>query len=195
LGRFLALDCSGRVVTSPAVEASGARSSKRARGRHTAGWLLSAALLGCAGAPFNGRTYRNQELAFELGPYPGSWRQIGSDDVLIAFRDDADGATVAINGRCGQDADDVPLEALTQHLFLEFTDRKLIGQERVTLASRAALRTEIVAALDGVSKHYVVYVLKKDGCVYDFMHIASMSSSGDDRSTFDEFVRGFRTTR
>ena len=177
------------------METSGAASSNRARVRRAAGWLLSAALLGCASTPLNGHTYRNDEVSFELGPYPDRWRQIGSDDVLVAFRDDGDDATIAINGRCGKDADDVPLEALTQHLFLEFTDRKLIGQERTTLASRAALRTEIVAALDGVSKHYVVYVLKKDGCVYDFMYIASLGSSNDERAAFDEFVRGFRTTR
>lgn len=165
------------------------------RTRRAAGWVLGVALAACAGTQFNGHAFHNDELAFELGPYPQQWRVIAHDDVLVAFRDDADGATIAVNGRCGKDADDVPLEALTQHLFLEFTDRKLIGQERVTLASRAGLRTELVAALDGVSKHYVVYVLKKNGCVYDFMHIAGLESSNEARATFDEFVRGFRTER
>lgn len=113
--------------------------------------------------------------------------------MLVAYRDDDSAATIAVNGRCGKDADDVPLEALTQHLFLEFTDRKLLDQQHLTLDARAALRTEMVADLDGVPKHYVVYVLKKNGCVYDFMHIASLNSSDEQRAAFDRFVRGFHT--
>jgi hypothetical protein len=185
-----------RVVTSPAVETSCTSSSSGGRSvpQEWARWLLLVCVLSaCSAAQFNGRTYRNEDLAFQLGPYPEAWREIGSEEVLIAFRDDEGAATIAVNGRCGKDSDDVPLEALTQHLFLEFTDRKLVEQRRLNLDSRAALRTEIVAQLDGVAKHYVVYVLKKNGCVYDFMHIAGVSSSAERRETFDRFVAGFRT--
>ena len=57
-------------------------------------------------------------------------------------------ATGAMNWVMGKAfPDDVPLEALTHHLFLHFTDRKLIRQERLTLDGRAALRTELNASL------------------------------------------------
>ena len=55
---------------------------------------------------------------------------------------------------------------------------------------REALRTEISAALDGVKKQYLVYVLKKDSCVYDFMYIAADSAPGS-RADFERFVQGF----
>jgi len=99
-------------------------------------------------------------------------------------------ATVAVNGRCGVDGDDVPLASLTQHLFLQFTDRTQLSQKTVGLDGREALRTEISAALDGVKKHYLVYVLKKNGCVYDFMYIAADSAPGS-RADFERFVQGF----
>ena len=98
---------------------------------------------------------------------------------------------VAVNGRCGVDGDDVPLASLTQHLFLQFTERELKSQEELTLDGRAAMRTELLGKLDGVPKHFIVYVLKKDGCVYDFWRIGEPGAG--DASSFESFVRGFAT--
>jgi hypothetical protein len=147
-------------------------------------------LVACGGSAFDGQVYRNGDLAFRVGPVPSSWRAIEATGALLAFRDDDAAATVALNGRCGLDGDDVPLEALTHHLFLQFTDRELVSQTRVDLDGREALRTEIVAELDGVKKHYLVYVLKKDGCVYDFLYV---SPKTDGKNEFEHFVRGFGT--
>jgi hypothetical protein len=148
--------------------------------------LLSA----CASSGFDGRVYRSEDLSFEVGPVPASWRLVTVDGTRLAFRDDAASASIQVNGRCGVDGDDVPLEALTHHLFLHFTSRNLSKQERVELDGRAALRTELNAELDGVALQYLVYVMKKDGCVYDFIHV---SSNGRGRAEFERFVRGFGT--
>jgi hypothetical protein len=148
----------------------------------------------CAGGPsFDGSAYRSDDLSFRVGPMPAGWRRIATDQALIAFRDDRKNATVAVGGRCGKDGDDVPLQALTHHLFLHFTDRQIQSQSLVPLDEREALRTELLAKLDGVAKHYTVYVLKKDGCVYDFMHIADTGAPAEARAEFDRFVRGFGT--
>ncbi len=152
--------------------------------------LLTA--VACGGSSFDGRVFRRGDLAFRVGPIPASWHAIEVDGALLAFRDDRDAATVALSGRCGLDGDDVPLEALTHHLFLHFTERKLVKQERFELAGRAALRSELVATLDGVPMRYVVIVLKKDGCVYDFMHVTSGGKSHGDEA-FERFLAGFET--
>ena len=146
----------------------------------------------CAASAFDGHVYQSGELRFRVGQVPSGWRAIDADNALLAFRDDPANATVAINGRCHVDGDDVPLASLTQHLFLEFTDRDLGTQKSLSLDGREALRTEINASLDGVKKHYVVYVLKKNGCVYDFMYISAPGSSGA-AASFDGFVQGFAT--
>ncbi len=125
---------------------------------------------------------------------PPTARLIETDEALLAFRDDEAGATMAINARCGKDGDDVPLRALRQHLFLRFTDRRILSEEEFALAGRAALRTEMEASLDGVPSYFIVVVLKKDGCVYDFYHL---DAGGTDprtlqsREAFNEMVRGF----
>jgi len=147
-------------------------------------------LMACASSGFDGRVYRDEDIRFRVGPIPSAWRQVEVEDARLAFRDDAANATVAVNGRCGLDADDVPLTSLTQHLFLQFTDRVQSSQTKVSLDGREALRTELSAALDGVKKQYLVYVLKKNSCVYDFMYIAADSAPGS-RADFERFVQGF----
>ena len=151
-----------------------------------AGLLLAA----CASSGFDGRVYRDDEMHFRVGPVPSAWRRLEVDDTRLAFRDDAANATVAVDGRCGLDGDDVPLTSLTQHLFLQFTERELSSQTKVSLDGREALRTELSAALDGVKKQYLVYVLKKNSCVYDFMYIAADAAPGS-RAEFERFVQGF----
>jgi len=152
------------------------------------GPLLASVALSCSPANFDGTVFRKGDVAFRLERLPPSWRNIEVSDTALAFRDDENAATVAINGRCGKDAEDVPLQSLTQHLFLQFTERQLEDQEVFPLDGREALRTEMVAKLDGVQKYFHVVVLKKDGCVYDFLQIANQRQ---DKAEFLDFVRGF----
>ena len=172
-------------ITVPALSAH--------RNGQGVGWFrasLFGGLLGlaCASSNFDGKVFRQGDITFRLENLPASWRNIEISDTALAFRDDEHAATVAINGRCGKDADDVPLRSLTQHLFLQFTERRLEQQELFPLDGREALGTQLVAKLDGVQKHFHVVVLKKDGCVYDFMQIAN---GPQDPRDFLHFVQGF----
>lgn len=157
---------------------------------HAPLWMVLCLVLAC-GPKFDGQVYNNGQLRFRIGPVPADWRTIEVDQALLAYRSDAARETIAVSGRCNKDGDDVPLTSLTHHLFLQFTERSMISQRSLELDGREALRTEMTASLDGVSKHYVVYVLKKDGCVYDFMRISD--SSDDEGGRFDAFVSGFET--
>jgi hypothetical protein len=155
-------------------------------------WALTLpSLVACGSTQFDGRTYHGDGLAFRVGPVPSNWRSIEADAARLAFRDDAGRATIAVSGRCGKDGDDVPLEALTHHLFLHFTDRQIVNQRVLPLDGRDALRTELIAELDGVPKHYIVYVIKKDGCVYDLIRIADVASADQSQAEFERFVQGF----
>ena len=150
--------------------------------------LLVLAALACSPTTFDGKLFRQGNVAFRLEHLPPSWRNIEISDTALAFRDDEHETTVAINGRCGRDADDVPLQSLTQHLFLQFTERRVEQQQVIPLDGREALETQLVAKLDGVEKHFHVVVLKKDGCVYDFLQIAN---AAQDPEQFRYFVSGF----
>jgi hypothetical protein len=149
---------------------------------------------GC-GSNLQGRVYQADKLHFAVGQAPARWRPIHADGALLAYRDDPADATVAINGRCGKDGDDVALQSLTQHLFLLFTDREIKQQRLIPMDGREAMRTTLTAKLDGVQKAFATYVMKKDGCVYDFLYISRPDTFDANVGQFDAFVAGFHTLR
>ena len=150
-------------------------------------------LVCCASSSWDGQVYRGGAVNFRAGRVPTGWRRLDDDNSLLTFRDASRDLLVSVNGRCGKDGDDVPLEALTQHLFVYFTERQISDQRRITLDGREALRTELSAKLDGVARRFVVVVLKKNGCVYDFILIASPTLDANAKAQFDQFVAGFST--
>lgn len=156
--------------------------------------LVGVTALGCSRPAFDGRVYKSRDLSFRLGPVPTTARRVDASEALVAFRDDQAGSTIAVSARCGQDGDDVPLRSLVQHLFIHFTNRRILREEEFSLARRAALETELEAALDGVPSHFVVVVTKHDGCVYDFVHVdggGSSTATQQSRTDFRAMVRGF----
>ena len=130
-------------------------------------WLLALALAGCGGPSFDGTVYRGQDVAFRVPAAPASWRQISVSDAAVAYRDDANGATIAVNGRC-RNEEDVPLISLTNHLFLHFTEREVLKQEVVPFDDIAVLPLicprECAAYGDGVGR-YLQHPVPVDGVV------------------------------
>jgi hypothetical protein len=157
--------------------------------------LCGLALLACVGcaARFDGRVYRSRDVSFSVASLPSEWRPLSGRDAALAFRDaDAQGV-ILVNGRCGLTSDDVPLSALTQHLFIEFTHRTIEEQTVVPFDGREAMHTRLTADLDGVPMRYDVWVLKKDGCVYDLLYVAPTPAFERGVARFGAFVKGFTT--
>lgn len=166
--------------------------SLRIASQAAAAFLVAA----CASGGMRNGVLRSGEVAFRAGPIPAHWQQVDTDvleaDLAAAgFRDRRNGSTIGVAGRCRRDSDDVPLRALTQHLYLGFTDRTIESEQHFPLDGREALRTEMIASLDGVPQQLVFVVLKKNACVYDFWFISARDHT--DTSEFDQFVHGFRT--
>ncbi len=163
------------------------------------GWFLILAFAlgvgGCTGATFSGSVYHGSGYAFRVPQPPASWKRIELEGQALSFVDETNGALIAASGRCKVDGEDVPLRSLVQHLFLQFTDREVVSEEVVPFDGREALHTIVVAKLDGVPKQFDVWVLKKDGCVYDLYCITDPADFNDAVVPFREFVQGFATVR
>jgi hypothetical protein len=153
------------------------------------------ALIGCGAAGLQDGVYRGPNYAFRVGPTPPSWQQLSADHAALAFRNPADEATIGVNARCGTEAEDVPLGSLTQHLFIRFTERQIERQEVVPFDKREAMHTILEAKLDGVKLKFDVWVLKKDGCIYDLMYMAPPDRYGRGSQEFSRFVSGFSTVQ
>ncbi|MEO0323306.1 MAG: hypothetical protein AAF447_10145 [Myxococcota bacterium] len=116
----------------------------------------------------------------------------GAGDNDLAWREPALGAVLQTNARCAPELD-IPLEALTAHLLIGWTERTAREETRVPFDGREALRTELRAKLDGVERGLVFVVLKKDGCVYDFALAAPPGRLAEARGAFDAVLASFST--
>lgn len=65
-------------------------------------------------------------------------------------------------------------------------------QEHFRLVGRDALRSRVHARLDGVEVHMELVLVKKNGCLFDLMYIASPQAFSAGVSDFRRVVDGFR---
>jgi hypothetical protein len=151
-------------------------------------------LAGCS-APnhLEGSLYQNGSVSFRVPPVPDGWARIEVSDANLAFRDDAREASILVDGRCNRRDEDAPLTALTEHLIIGTTAREFVSEDVVAFDSREAQHTVMRAKLDGVTMQYDIYVLKKDGCVYDFVYVAPPDRFADGAPRFEQFATGFHT--
>lgn len=167
--------------------------------RAGAAFALISAVLGVSGCSsargraFDGGVYRDGPVAFQVGTVPSTWRRVTVTDAALAFRDDPNDASILLNARCGKVDDSTPLVALTNHLLIGSTEREIASQAVEPFDSREAMHTKMRAKWDGVPMALDLFVLKKDGCVYDFVYTASPASFEGGAPGFEQFVRGFRT--
>lgn len=157
-------------------------------------WVLALSLVACGkGEAWDGRVYHAGRASFRTGPVAASWQRVDVQGSMLAFHDGETGGSVNVYGRCGQDADDVPLAALTNHLLIGFTEREVQEQKVVPMDGREAMHTIVSGKLDGVRVKLNIYVLKKDGCVYDLVWVAPPEQFDAGAARFDEFAAGFGT--
>ena len=158
--------------------------------------VLSGALAAGCGASrsaFDGTTYRHGAIAFKVPAVPAGWQRVDVTDAALAFRDEAHDASALVNARCGEKDGDAPLVALTNQLVMGMTERVASLEETLPFDGREARHTRMAAKLDGVARELDIYVLKKDGCVYDFVYVAAPEHAAAGMPPFDAFVRGFHT--
>jgi hypothetical protein len=148
----------------------------------------------CSAPALNGGVWKLGESQFKIGPKPETWRQVETIGSSAGFRDDPHEASVLVGARCKVASDDAPLLALTNHLIMGTTEREIVSQDVIPFDGREAMHTVLRAKLDGVLMSYDVYVLKKDGCVYDFVYVADAKHFEAGAPAFERFVSGFHTT-
>jgi hypothetical protein len=172
----------------------------QARALRSALFACFAGVVGCASAPprLESGVYREGPLAFQVGDVPSSWRPVQVEGATLAYRDDPHLASILLDGRCHRKDDDVPLLALTDHLVMGTTAREISSQETVPFDGREAMHTRLRAKLDGVLLDYDIFVLKKDGCIYDFVYVADPrkgtdAERSDGMSSFERFTGTFHT--
>jgi hypothetical protein len=156
--------------------------------------LLPGAVAACGhGDSFEGGVLHKGDLAIHVGPVPAQWHRVRIDGADLAYRDEGREGSTMFDVRCGRGSD-APLTVLTEHLIMGTTARDFVSQETLPLDEREALHTLMRAKLDGVPMQYDIYVMKKDGCVYDLVYVAPPARFTAGAADFERFALGLRAS-
>jgi hypothetical protein len=165
--------------------------------------LALAALAGCAHGPKGhveaaaggGDRVCAGHVCYRVGALGEDWRLVHQEGAAVGFYSEAVGGVIEANATCRDDAEAAPLRALTRQLLIGYTDRNIEEQRTVPLAGREALRTRVQAKLDGVPMTLDLYVLKRNGCIFDLSYAAPPALFTRGADDFARFVDGFADVR
>jgi hypothetical protein len=145
----------------------------------------------CGGPTFSQGIYDNGVVRYRVGQLGPGWErvEVQEGDALAFFHQEL-GANVSVNATC-QEYEDVPEAALFNHLLFGMRERVFRLEETLSLDGRGALHAIVDVELDGVPVTLEVYMLKKDGCVYDMTLIASRQAFERARPGLARLVSGF----
>lgn len=138
---------------------------------------------------FHERVFDDGSVRYRVGAQTQGFERIEVADNDLAWHSDRYG-TISVNSTC-QQYEDVPPRALLNHLLMGTTSRNVRVDETVTLDGRGAQHLVADVELDGVPVTVAVYLLLKDGCVYDLTNVAGRKQATAALPLFDAFARDF----
>ena len=153
--------------------------------------LLVGGASACAGGRVSRGIFRKAEAAYRVIDF-SAWHPVSFRDNDLAFTDEKRRFLLGVNSTC-QGHKDAPLKILTQDLLLGFEHRQLLGRRELQIDRRAAMRSHFRAELDGVPVELDLTVLKKDGCVYDFIYVAPQGRLLERQRDYESLLRTFTT--
>ncbi|MBM4282074.1 MAG: hypothetical protein FJ137_15385 [Deltaproteobacteria bacterium] len=132
--------------------------------------LLSGCLFG-GGAELRDNRFEDAHVGYAVGLPGDGWQRVRVATANGAWFDEQNGAALLVNSHC-EGVRDAPLEGLALELMIGTTERAVQEQRVLPFDGREALEMVTTGKLDGVERQRALFVLKKDGCVYDIVYDA-----------------------
>jgi hypothetical protein len=149
-------------------------------------FILSIAACNTTGS-LKGNSFERGKLKYNVGLPGTGWKKIHLSGADIAWFDPQHGSTILVNSQCKKERD-LPLKALTVELLLGLTEQRILEQQLLPWSNREALETVATAKLDGVPRKLKMFVLKKNGCVFDIVF-------GAPPKAYNQGLKAFETVR
>jgi hypothetical protein len=160
--------------------------------------LLAWLAIGCGpGRPparFADGVFRRGDTVFRVGELPPPWRRVDARGGDLAWLQPARDAAVSTMATC-RGHRDPPLGVLVNDLLIGTTERQVLLDETIPFDGREARHEVVQARLDGVPVVFDLYVMKKDGCVYDLSLVVPPRSYDAVADEFVAFVGEFHGGR
>ena len=154
--------------------------------------FVAALSLSACSAGLHKDYFQKEDVRYHVTPPdPQAWKPVQFADNDLAWVADH-GQLIAMNSTC-RNFEDAPLDVLTNHLMMGFTNRLQVDRKGFTMDGRDAMESIYTARLDGVPVDITVTVLKKDDCVYDFTYVAPLGMGAEHLATYERLLDGFTT--
>ena len=135
------------------------------------------------------------DVCYRIPQLGERWRLVHQQGASVGYFSDAVGGVIEANATCRDDADAAPLGALTRQLLIGYTERHVRSESTVPLDAREALHTVADAKLDGVPVTLDLYVMKRNGCIFDLSYAAPPDAYARGVADFQRVVDGFADVR
>jgi len=147
-------------------------------------FLLVCGALSCASkGTWRDNVFESSKLKYTIGQPDANWEPVsfkGADAAWLSKRDDA---SLLISSGC-EKKQDIPLAGLTGQLLIGLTDQNTIEQKTLQNSGRDALETQISAKIDGVPRRMMIFVMKKNDCVFDIVFASSPENFEENVATY-----------
>jgi hypothetical protein len=130
--------------------------------------IAALAFAACTTPSVSDGKFTDSHVEYALGQPGQGWDSIHLETANGAWHNDSLNASLLVNSHCSGVADS-PLEGLTSDLMMGMTERNIESQKVIPWSKREAMETVATAKLDGVVRKLAMFVMKKDGCVYDIV--------------------------
>jgi hypothetical protein len=154
---------------------------------------LLCAFAACGGptpqAQYQNSTFSRGDEHFHVEA-PAAWQRVDAPGGDLAWRDPVSRSVMAASATC-HGHHDPSLQVLVNDLLIGTTERHVLLDETVPFDGREARHQVVALKVDGVPLVYDLYVLKKDGCVYDLELVAPPRAYDGVADRFVGFVAGF----
>jgi hypothetical protein len=161
--------------------------------------VLLSLVAGCGGWRGHGNTYYRRwepgpvkhEATYRFGLPGAAWAPLKQKGTQVAWFNEGLDAAILLDSQCESHGDST-LEQFTDHLRIDFRQWEVKSQESVMLAGRDAVRTVVLASIDGGPQSQLeLYVTKKNGCLFDLEYIAPPGNFERGRADFARVVAAF----
>jgi hypothetical protein len=155
--------------------------------------VTAAGVLGCAAkkpSHDSAGLFVSPKLDFRHGELPNQWRRVAVDGTVLAYDENALGATISVSYDC-KDVADVSLRSLVQQELSGIEKMQVIERGDTPLDGREGADWIVRGELDGVPVQMNLVVLRAGNCVYDLLLVSGSDEFPAERAAFTVFVNGF----
>jgi len=121
---------------------------------------------------------------------PAAWQSMEKADSDSAYKLGS-GNIVTLNSSCTRNSK-APKEVLTKHLLFGARNVEYSERQRIEVAGTEGLLSHVSATIENMPFKLLVFVLPKEGCVFDFSLLSPKEISQSDRQDFLSFIKSFK---